>query len=130
MAETTNKVFSTTERIGLTAALSGTGLINDLVKIAGDETVATAGPGEIAVGYLRCKEPNLSADYTVEAFYSNELIVEFTETVQAGDWVKITDLTDGVQKFGKWVQGTDAESLKVGICWIGGNTTTAGHILV
>jgi hypothetical protein len=107
------------------------GHIGDLVKISGDETVTIASPGDDIFGFLRFKDPTLDDWWTVEVFsYRTELIVPFTEAIAAGEYVKYGDLTDGVQSFSKWLDGTDAEKLKIGVCWVGGDATTEGHILI
>ncbi|MCP4218011.1 MAG: hypothetical protein GY765_25435 [bacterium] len=125
----TNKISASSERLALSAECADA-VRNNLVKIIGDDTVACAGPGENAVGYLRCQDLGIDGLWTVELFYSKEMEVEFSETVVAGDYMKISDLTEGVQKFGKWVAGTDAEYLRVGVCWNGGDTTSGGSILI
>lgn len=115
------------EMIGLTATCS-TGELNDLVHIIGDEAVALADGTKPVIGYIWYKDK--IHGYTIETYFSKEMDCVFSETVTAGDFVKIGTPSGTTQRFAKWVDGTDAEWKKIGICWVGGAADETGTILL
>lgn len=103
--------------------------IGDFVTIAGVNEVAVAGAGDVIIGTIFWKE-TLPGATTIETIYSEKKYVIFTETLAPGDYVKMGAADgNGNQRVAKWVEGTDAEKLKIGVCWVGGNADETGEIL-
>lgn len=118
------------EMLGLPAQCV-TGHVGDLVCISGDQTVAVAEPGDTPIGYLRVKDMTLDNWWTVETNrYSKEMTVPFSETIAAGEFVKIGTAVEGVQTFSLWDSEIDPASAIIGICWVGGTADAPGEILI
>jgi len=115
-------------------AVSGTlqsGSLGDIVKITGDYTFAPATAGTIGVGWVSWRPLIVPGVATIETFGMKVLTCDFGGAVVAGEYVKIgTPGTSGNQRVIKWISGTDAESLKIGICLSGGSTDGSGDILI
>ncbi len=120
--------MTVTERFGWSAKADA-GNVNEFVKIIADNKVATAGAGDTVIGFIRWKDNPLPGDVTVETIFHNHAYVVFSETITAGDWLKAGAPNGTVQRFAKWVQGTDAEKLRVGICIVGGSANATGEML-
>lgn len=127
-----NIIDYSVETLGLSAnCATTTANVNDLVCISADQTVSVAGPGDHPVGYLRVKDTTLDDWWTVETVkYSKVMTVPFSETIAAGEFVKLTTAVEGVQTFALWDSETDPASAIIGVCWIGGTADVPGSILV
>ena len=92
-----------------------------IVKITGNRTINAAGAGDIAFG--RVSVPARAADEkgTIETYFRELHDLETTTIIAAGDYFKISaNAVDGSTRVAKWVDGTDDEELKCGVCWFGG----------
>ncbi len=97
------------------------GIEGDAVTITGDWQCRKAAAGESVVGTIYWHD-KLPGDATINLFSQLKIEGIAAETLTAGDIVKVgAPGTDDVQRFAKFVEGTDAESLKMGWCANGGS---------
>lgn len=107
------------------------GEIGDLVYFSDDDTVSVAGADCANKAGILAWKDSKTGEGMVETFFHHEVYVEFDGAVAAGDWVKVgAPNANGEQTFKKWVSGTDAETLRVGMCKLGGADEAKGEILI
>lgn len=116
-----NKVLSKTGGTAITMKAAAAVEALRLVKISADDTFATAGANEHAIG-INLKEAKAANDLiAVELLkYTKKIQVVASGAIAAGEWVKGAADSGANQRVAKFVPGTDAEERKIGICLIGG----------
>jgi len=123
------KITRSKDVLALTLAITS-GEEGDIVYPSGDLAVSKAPANSRNVlGILAYKDKE--GDGTVETNFSREMEVEFDGAVAPGDYVKIgANNPSGEQCYKKWVSGTDAESLRIGLCIKGGADESVGIIVM
>lgn len=101
------------------------------VKITDDATVdKTTTVDDIPVGFVVVAAKAADGKGTVQTRYQYKVDAQCQGAIAAGDRVKVGDTASGVQRFKKWVAGTDNPELMVGICWVGAGDNGEGTFLI
>lgn len=105
--------------------------INQPLRIKGDRTVGLAGLDSIVVGVNKTVPRESPGGMTVlfSGRYSQLREAVFTEIVQAGDLLKVGAPDGTIQRYSKWVSGTDSPTLIAAMCWVGAGVDETGEIL-
>lgn len=124
------EIRSKSDVLTLSLTISAECSVNDLVKISDDNTVTKAGSGEVVSGRVISLPESFPGLGSVETKFSSEIEVTASEEVAAGDFAKVGAASGDVQRYAKFVPGTDDPTLNVGQFLTGGIADATVSLLI
>ena len=126
-----NEVRTPFESTAITMSSAAAIEANRLVKISANNTCADASTaGDHVIGILMKEATAAGQNVAVELLkYSKKIEVVASGALTFGQFVKAATASGALQRVTLWVQGTDNESLKIGVVLIGAADAAVATIL-